>query len=266
MTWTFGFKRPPPDCKTKDCMKLFNAAVERQFALYCSKEKDPAACMREKPFTADLYDMAISMGSSHSAIEDLALRVIWDGPAYGEFSRQHKEIFVGLKDRHFDTLDCHSNGAMLCLAALRSGDTTAKTVRLFGPQINPGAAALWAELVKKGVRVEIYINNGDPIPAVAWKQPTKRSAITPGSESAWFTNPMAAPIVIADALINAVRDSRAQVLDKPLEKYGFYVVRFNCSEIPTIVDFRNLPTVDFHCHSMREYEDGLARMQASKYK
>ncbi|MBK8303480.1 MAG: hypothetical protein IPK98_08835 [Chloracidobacterium sp.] len=66
------------------------------------------------------------MASTHSAVEDLALRVIWDGSAYGEFSRQHKEIFVGLKDRHFDTLDCHSNGAMLCLAALRSGETTRK--------------------------------------------------------------------------------------------------------------------------------------------
>ncbi|MGB2751832.1 MAG: hypothetical protein WBC19_07215 [Pyrinomonadaceae bacterium] len=257
MTWTFGFKRPPANCQGV-CMERFKADVKRQLALYCSKEKDPELCVKEPPFTADLYDMVISMASTHSAVEDLALRVIWDGSAYGEFSRQHKEIFVGLKDRHFDTLDCHSNGAMLCLAALRSGETTAKTVRLFGPQINPAAAALWAELVKKGVRVEIYINNGDPVPAAAWKQPTKRSAVTLGAESAWFTNPMSGPIVLADILINTFRDSKAQVLDKPLERYGFFVTRFNCSEVPTLIDF--------HCHSMREYEDGLARAQASKYK
>ncbi len=43
--------------------------------------------------------MVVSMGSAHTAIEDFATRVLWDGSSFGEFSRQNMPIFASLKGR-----------------------------------------------------------------------------------------------------------------------------------------------------------------------
>lgn len=255
-TWTYGFRWPADECNTK-CQAFIKRDLNKQLELYCSSQSDPRKCIDEGlPFTKENYDFVVSMGNSHSAIEDLATRVIWDGAEFGEFSRKHKEIFASLKGRQFDTLDCHSNGAMLCLAALRSGETTAKEVRLFGPQITPGAAALWRDYAAStGAKVKIYINNGDPVPAASWMQPTPQTPAGKAFTDVWLTNPITGPAAVSNALFHTWLDSKKAVMDEPLKGYGFEVKRFfhrskSCDNSPSIA-----------CHSMLGYEQELKKME-----
>lgn len=247
-TWTYGFQRPHVKCD-KNCQDDMKRNLEGQFTLFCSSQRDPKACLADGlPFTPDMYDLVVSMGSSHAAIEDLATRVLFDGTTFGEFSRQNKEIFASLKGRQFATLDCHSNGAMVCLAALRSGDTEAKEVRLFGPQMNPEAAKRWQEYAgNTKTTIKIYINNGDPIAAISWKQPTPQTPAGRAATAAWLSNPVTGPATFADALFHTYVDSKTGVMDKTLTDYGFGVTRSKCKDLPNI-----------DCHSMKLYEMNLS--------
>ena len=252
MTWTFGFRRPYVKCEKK-CQDDMKRSLDSQLSLYCSSQSNPKKCLDDGlPFTPEMYDLVVSMGSSHAAIEDLATRVVFDGATFGEFSRQNKEIFASLKGRQFDTLDCHSNGAMLCLAALRSGDTHAKEVRLFGPQINPEAAKRWQEYAANtNSTIKIYINYGDPIPAISWKQPTPQTLAGQATTAAWLSNPVTSPATFADALFHTYLDSKTGVMDATLEAYGFNVTRSKCNDIPSMI-----------CHSMTRYEMQLPKKNA----
>ncbi|MCU1287430.1 MAG: hypothetical protein JWO13_3780 [Acidobacteriales bacterium] len=254
-TWTYGFKWPHLNCGDQ-CQKEIKKNLDRQLALFCSSQSNLQECLDAGlPFTPDMYDVVVSMGSSHSAIDDLATRVIFDGASFGEYSRQNKEIFASLKGRDFDTLDCHSNGAMLCLAALRSGDTHAKEVRLFGPQMNPEAAKRWQEYAANtGTTIKIFINNGDPVAALSWKQPTPQTPIATAATAVWLTNPVTGPPAFADALLNAYFDSKSGVMDSTLKNYGFEVTRFYCKQSTSAECQKCTDTPSIACHSMKLYE------------
>jgi hypothetical protein len=243
-TWTYGFQWPHVKCD-QECHDHIKRDLDAQLALYCSSQSDTKKCLADGlPFTPEMYDLVVSMGSSHVAIEDLATRVVFDGATFGEFSRENKEIFASLSGRQFDTLDCHSNGAMLCLAALRSGDTTAKVVRLFGPQINPEAANRWQEYAAEtNTKIEIYLNQGDPITAISWKQPTPQTLAGKAATGAWLANPVTGPATLADALFSAYVDSKSDLMGTTLKGYGFDVTRGKCQDLPSI-----------DCHSMKLYE------------
>jgi hypothetical protein len=248
-TWTYGFRGPAGGCAPA-CRAEIDRRLGQQLALHCSSQSDPPKCLQDGlPFTKENYDLVVSMASSHSAIEDLATRVVWDGAAFGEFSRQHQEIFASLKGRQFDVLDCHSNGAMLCLAALRSGETTAKSVRLFGPQINAESAALWSQYAAAtGAKLEIYINAGDPIPAASWAMPAPQTAAGKLTTAAWIATPPAVAGSLATALLDTWRDSKTPLMTERLEPYGLAVTRSEgCKGGP-----------DLACHSMVLYERNLA--------
>lgn len=245
-SWTYGFKRPKVSC-TADCRATMKAALDKQLSLYCSSQADPTQCMSDGlPFTPEDYDFVVSMGSYHSFIEDLALRVVFDSATFGKFTAEHKEIFASLLDRQFDQLDCHSNGAMLCLAALESGRTKATEVRLFGPQINPAAAEKWKALAAKGVKVTIYVNNGDPVPALSWQQPVPQTFVGKLATAMWLSNPREAVPSIARAAVNTYGDSKTQWVDKDLKGYGFSVNRLTCSD-----------HMNSDCHAMKAYETGV---------
>lgn len=246
-TWTYGFQRPYVKCEKK-CQDDMKRNLEGQLTLFCSSQSDPKECLADGlPFTLDMYDLVVSMGSSHSAIEDLASRVLFDSATFGEFSRQNKEIFATLKGRQFAKLDCHSNGAMVCLAALRSGDTQATEVRLFGPQMTPEAAKRWQEYAANTkTTIKIYINNGDPIAAISWKQPTPQTPAGRAATAAWLSNPVTGPATFADALFHTYMDSKTGVMDETLKDYGFDVTRSKCKDSPSI-----------DCHSMKLYETNL---------
>jgi hypothetical protein len=250
-TWTYGFKWPSADAKCRGgCESAVRAQLEKQLELSC-KTNDPEhvkQCVaRGLPFTPENYDMVVSMGSYHSTVADLALRVVFDNATLGEFTRQHKEIFASLENRQFDTLDCHSNGAMICLAALRSKKTTAKVVRLFGPQITPEAASIWRDLANdplNPIKIEIYINNGDPVPGAAWRLPKVEPIGGEWPVFAWLPNAQAFKDGIPVVVSNVLMDVYAQRMDKELAAYGFTVQRNPCSSWLFSLD----------CHSMLVYE------------
>jgi hypothetical protein len=249
-TWTYGFKRPGMSCDDK-CKTEISGKLDSQLRLYCSSQSNPAKCLSDGlPFTPADYDMVVSMANYHTDFEDLATRVVFDNSTFGETTRQNREIFASLLDRNFDTLDCHSNGAMLCLAALRSGKTTAKVVRLFGPQITPEAAERWRTLSNdknNPIKVEIYINNGDPVPGLSWKLPKLEEPTPETSKDAWKRNIGSLVYSAPSALFNTLADSQTNVMDKELKTYGFTVIRQPCSKRPNLA-----------CHSMNLY-DGNAK-------
>ena len=247
-TWTFGFKRPSANCSV-ECKAEVDRQMYSQFLKYCAQQSDPQKCVKDgMPFTPDLYDMVVSMGSYNTAIEDLATRVLFDSVTYGEFSRTHAVMFASLKGRSFDTLDCHSNGAMLCLAALRSGDTTAKEVRLFGPQINPAAARIWQDLaIQKGIKITVHINSGDPVPAASWALGAPEKPLTNAGNKLWLVGKVANPATWSKALFYTLLDSTTGAVGEDLYNYGFHVVRDDCKPTPSIA-----------CHSMKLYESKLA--------
>jgi hypothetical protein len=260
-TWTYGFLWPHKHCDAQ-CVGLITRKLEEQLILHCKSQDDPESCKKEGlPFTPESYDMVLSMGSYHTAIEDLATRVVWDGMTFGEFSRHHKEIFSSLSGRKFDTLDCHSNGAMLCLAALRNEDpntkTTAKKVRLFGPQINAEAAALWHNWMVKnpGSAVEIYINNGDPVPAASWTLTVPRTTIGKIATTTWMATPIGIPGKLIDVLDNVRLDRESAVMDKNLDGYGFKLTRFRISDEDSPGSKCDTSVrININCHSMLLYE------------
>ena len=148
------------------------------------------------------YRYVISMAGSQHPLADLLERVIWDNVTLGEFTRKHSAAYASIKRRKFERLDCHSNGAVLCLAALRSCDATAKVVRLFGPQINPSAAKEWLQLVQqKKLQLFIYIDERDPIPFLSWHGLTPDSPVPGKSDLQTALRGLFAAEVRAPAMI-----------------------------------------------------------------
>jgi hypothetical protein len=116
------------------------------------------------------YNFIIGLAISSSELTDATMRAFRDNLTQGRATPEMQRQYELLRGRTFDTLDCHSNGAMICLAALANGDIMAKQVRLFGPQLPPFALQEWNRLAGSGKKIEglqIYINDGDPIPPIS---------------------------------------------------------------------------------------------------
>jgi hypothetical protein len=126
------------------------------------------------------YDMVIAVASSGDLVYDLVDRVIGvpfsasDQATLGAYSAAAQPLYASLRGTAAANLDCHSNGAMICLHALSSGDIlpvkdsagkSTLDVRLYGPQITPAAVQKWRSLISEGkVRsIAITLNEGDPI-------------------------------------------------------------------------------------------------------
>ena len=115
------------------------------------------------------YNFVLGIASSTDAITDLSTRVIFDELSNGKFSAEEQKAYDSLKDRQFDELACHSNGAMICLAALKNKDVIADHVVLYGPQVTIESLRMWDEMVRSGrvKSVQIYINRSDPVPPIS---------------------------------------------------------------------------------------------------
>ena len=123
--------------------------------------------------------MVVGLASRGNLLYDLVDRVIGvpfksDQVTFGAYSAGAQPLYAVLKGAQTAHLDCHSNGAMICLNALSSGDIipvkdgsgkSTLDVRLYGPQITPAAVQKWRSLVSEGkVRsIAITLNEGDPI-------------------------------------------------------------------------------------------------------
>jgi hypothetical protein len=116
------------------------------------------------------YNFILGMAASRHPTEDLLERVLADNPREGMQTVAQQAWYASLRNRQFDRLDCHSNGAMICLAALTLQDAKAEHVRLFGPQMTRESLADWQALLDEGKvkDVKIYINRGDPVPGLSY--------------------------------------------------------------------------------------------------
>ena len=159
-TWIYGYNVPPGS----------NPAV-RTHAEEALRTQMKLAGVNEREFvnTKD-YNFILGMAASHSAATDLRKRVKADDASEGEYTVEHQPLYASLRGRQFNRLDCHSNGAMICLAALTREDARAEHVRLFGPQITQESLADWQRLINEGKvkDVQLYINRGDPVPGVSY--------------------------------------------------------------------------------------------------
>lgn len=128
----------------------------------------------------DDYDMVMGLGSAQDFVIDLADRVIGypfsrsDQTSLGAFTAETQPLYASLKGLRTSKLDCHSNGAMICLRALTMGDIRPANdasgkprldVRLFGAQITRNALDDWRALMNGTVTsLTVVVNVGDPIP------------------------------------------------------------------------------------------------------
>lgn len=114
----------------------------------------------------DKYNFVLGIAASTDTYQDLTLRVVFDEYSNGQFSAREQAGYASLKGRQFDELGCHSNGAMICLAALENKDIKVDHVVLYGPQITIESLQMWDQLVRSGQvkSVEININTSDPVP------------------------------------------------------------------------------------------------------
>ena len=112
------------------------------------------------------YNFILGIAASTDAFTDLSTRVIYDEFSKGQFSVTEQAAYDSLKGRQFGELACHSNGAMVCLAALKNKDIVADRVVLYGPQVTVESLKIWDEMVRSGQvkSVQVYINRSDPVP------------------------------------------------------------------------------------------------------
>ena len=115
------------------------------------------------------YNFVLGMASSLDLYTDLKNRVAFDNLTNGRFSAQEQLLYEKLRGKQFDELGCHSNGAMLCLAALENRDIRADNVVLYGPEITRESLEMWNKLVQDGrvKSVKVYLNENDPVPGAA---------------------------------------------------------------------------------------------------
>lgn len=178
------FPAPPSPCQN-NCVKLglvlgiaqvyktYNYAPlpeQRAAAEIALTEQLERAGVRRDTFVRlKDYDYVIGLAVSSNGLDDIGMRGMWDNFASGRATPVLQKKYDELRGKSFGTLDCHSNGAMICLAALANQHVTAKNVRLIGPQITELAMLEWEGLLRRGEidRLQIFINRGDPVPAVS---------------------------------------------------------------------------------------------------
>jgi hypothetical protein len=115
------------------------------------------------------YQFVLGMASSLDFFTDLKIRVAFDDLNNGRFSAQEQLLYEKLRGKWFDVLGCHSNGAMICLAALVEKKIKAENVVLYGPQITRESLEMWDKLVRdhEVKSVKVYINENDPVPGAS---------------------------------------------------------------------------------------------------
>ncbi|MGO9445629.1 MAG: hypothetical protein ACLPXB_12735 [Thiobacillaceae bacterium] len=118
----------------------------------------------------DHYNFVIGIAADTDFGWDLVKRVVThDEGTAGQYSIENQPGYAALAGRSFHDLACHSNGAMVCLAALAAKDVKADNVTLYGPQITQQALEQWDSLVRSGQvkSVTLVVNSGDPVPPLS---------------------------------------------------------------------------------------------------
>lgn len=127
--------------------------------------------IRDKFLDPKDYDFMIGVALTGQFAEHLDLaRVVGDQLSRGLATPLMQSQYETLRGRTFEVLDCHSNGAMICLHAITNHDIKAARIRLMGPQLTPGALRQWQDLIERGEvqGVEIYLSDRDPVPIASF--------------------------------------------------------------------------------------------------
>ena len=158
-TWITGYNVPPGS--TPELKKRAAEMLRQQMKL--------ADIPYSEAIDFTRYNFVLGIGASTDAFTDLRKRVLFDNLMAGQATAELQSAYSALKGRSFDELGCHSNGAMICLAALENRDIRADRVVLYGPQITPESLRMWESLIKeKRIKsVQIYLHQNDPVPAVS---------------------------------------------------------------------------------------------------
>lgn len=217
--WQVGYNVPanaPPEVKAR--------------AMEMVRQQARAANMPyDQQVDFERYNFVIGIANETVIWRDLASRVIWEQLRNGQATAQNQAAYNSLKDRQFNELGCHSNGAMICLAALENDDVKADDVILYGPQITPESLDMWNKLLEDGkIRtLRIVVSENDPVPPAAL-------LATPQS----LAEPIAATLV-APLLFNVDKLTSGIKAISPLAE----VTSFPCDRVG--------PSLD--CHDMARY-------------
>lgn len=157
--WIVGYNVPPnanPALKAKAIERL------RQISTLAGMPYNEA-------INFEHYNFVLGVAISTEIFTDLRKRVLFDELKNGRKTTHMQNAYNSIKGRSFEELVCHSNGAMICLAALENHDIIADRVVLYGPQITMESLEMWQKAImeKKVKSVQIYINQNDPVPAVS---------------------------------------------------------------------------------------------------
>lgn len=203
------------------------------------------------------FDMMIGLGADPGEPGDLLKRVVGFGTnndqfSNGSFTAEHQPLYASLQGTKTTRLDCHSNGAMVCLAALSQGDVQTQDVRLFGPQLSADALRRWQQLISnKTLRsVEINMMYDDPIAPMSYRADKMRTDMIAGG---LLLGPAGAVAATAwnsvAALVPPVEDVRAGIRENAPS------IRVNILNDPGCSERRwaDLRGQFFACHDMALY-------------
>lgn len=157
--WIVGYNVPKP---TPELIAKSRAMLAEQERLAGHSYSDA--------IDFDRYNFVIAIAAETDFLDDLLDRVgTYDEATEGQYSIDNMPGYAALSGRSFQELACHSNGAMICLAALRSKDVKADSVVLYGPQITQKSLEQWDALVRSGQvkSVTLVINSGDLVPPLS---------------------------------------------------------------------------------------------------
>jgi hypothetical protein len=166
--WIIGYNVPNP---TPQLIAKARAMLAEQEKLTNASRGDPSTL---HPYSDAVdfqhYNFVIGIAEYADFGWDLLFRVVpHDEFTEGRYSIENMPGYASLTGRSFTELACHSNGAMVCLAALEKKDVKAENVVLYGPQITQQALEQWDGLVRSGQvkSVTLVINSGDPVPPLS---------------------------------------------------------------------------------------------------
>ena len=152
------------------------------------------------------YNFVIGLANETVLWKDLSSRVIFEQLRNGQATASHQAAYSSLRNRQFDELGCHSNGAMICLAALMNEDVKTGAVVLYGPQITSESLKLWNWLLaeKRITLLKIVVAENDPVPPAAL-------IFSPALVASPEAHALAAPLLFkVDRLAGAIRQMSPQ--------------------------------------------------------
>ncbi len=233
--WQLGYYVPEgasPEVRARALQSL------REQSDAANRQWPGAGARYDQQIDLDRYNFAIGIANETNFWIDLGQRVLLEQLTNGQYTARpgYQEAYNSLRDRQFDELGCHSNGAMICLAALMNGDVMANSVVLYGPQVTPQSMALWNRLLAEGriSGLQIIVAQNDPITPLALMS----GAIVQGGNQNDFIRRV--PILFSvESLASTLRTMSPQAQVNTVSCGGAFI---NLAE-------------PFQCHDMARYSD-----------